>query len=539
VTVPLRDVARPFVVDPAAGVCIRTRLKALPEADANLLRVVGSHLGRLASADLAQRVRDGLEHDKQSWANRKRALTVVSSARWAGSITKASHDQWGLARRAQQSHIQSLRAGIQTVRHRLSLPIGQKGTKRAPGGYRSRQEWFHKSRRLAVLAERLAQAEADRAAGRATVVRGGKRLLRKRHQLAQAGLTKARWREQWEAARWFLSADGESGKRFGNETIRVTPDGQVSLRLPAPLAHLANAPHGRYVLTGRVCFAHRGAEWTDRVAADRAVAYRIHHHPDRDRWYLDASWQRTPAPVVPIAALRTGDVIGVDMNADHLAAWRLDRHGNPAGAPRTFTYDLSRSASHRDAQVRHAISRLLRWADAENVRAIAVENLDFTSSAGRERHGRNKRFRQLVCGIPTAKLRARLLSMATEAGISIIAVDPAYTSKWGQEHWHKPLAQSHPQTSRHHAASVAIGRRALGHRIRRRLAPPPPHQSDGAGHRTTQTRPGGRVSEETHPAPTPGARTRSAPPDRDHVGNQATQHRPGPPAGRNSVPLGA
>jgi IS605 OrfB family transposase len=439
VTVPLRDIARPFVVDPAAGVCIRTRLKALSEADANLLRLVGSHLGRLASADLAQRVRDGLEHDKQSWANRKRALTAVSSARWAGSITKASHDQWGLARRARQSHIQSLRAGIQTVRHRLSLPIGEKGTKRAAGGYRSRQEWFQKSRRLAVLAERLAQAGADRAAGRVTVVRGGKRLLHKRHQLAQAGLTQARWREQWEAARWFLSADGESGKRFGNETIRVTPDGEVSLRLPAPLAHLANAPHGRYVLTGRVCFAHRGAEWTGRVAADRAVAHRIRYHPDRDRWYLDASWQRTPAPVVPIEALRTGDVIGVDMNAGHLAAWRLDRHGNPAGAPRTFTYDLSRSAGHRDAQVRHAISRLLRWADAENVRAIAVEDLDFTSSTGREHHGRNKRFRQLVSGIPTAKLRARLLSMATEAGISIIAVDPAYTSKWGREHWHKPL----------------------------------------------------------------------------------------------------
>jgi hypothetical protein len=69
-------------------------LKALREADANVLRLVGSHLGRLASADLAQRVRDGLRHDKESWANRKRALTVVSSARWAGSITKASHDQW-------------------------------------------------------------------------------------------------------------------------------------------------------------------------------------------------------------------------------------------------------------------------------------------------------------------------------------------------------------------------------------------------------------------------------------------------------------
>jgi IS605 OrfB family transposase len=241
--------------------------------------------------------------------------------------------------------------------------------------------------------------------------------------------------------------------------------------------------------------------------------------------------------VVPLAALRAGDVTGVDMNAGHLAAWRLDRHGNPAGGPRTFTYDLARSTGHRDARVRHAITRLLHWADAEVVRAIAVEDLDFTPPTGREHHGRRKRFRRLVSAMPTAKLRARLLSMATEAGISIIAVDPAYTSKRGAQHWQKPLAQIHPQTSRHHAASVAIGRRALGHRIGRRVAPPPPHQSDGVGHRTTQTQPGGRVSEETHPGQAPGARTRSAPPDRDHAGNQATQHRSGPPAGRNTAPL--
>ena len=76
-----------------------------------------------------------------------------------------------------------------------------------------------------------------------------------------------------------LAADGESGKRYGNETIRITPDGEVTIKLPAPLAHLANAPHGRYVLACRVAFAHRGGEWADRVEANRAVAYRIHSTP--------------------------------------------------------------------------------------------------------------------------------------------------------------------------------------------------------------------------------------------------------------------
>lgn len=533
----LRQIAAPFVADEATGVCIRTRLKGLTDTNEAVLRQVGAHLGRLAGADLVARVRTGLGHDKDAWADRKRDLTAESTARWAGAITKATHDQWGLARRAQAAHIQSLTDGIAMIRHRLSQELGSKGADGMPGGYRTRKEWFQKTRRLAVLEQRLARVEADRAAGHVSVVRGGNRLLHKRHHLAEAGLTQGQWRDQWQAARWFLSADGESGKRWGNETIRVSGDGELSLRLPAPLVHLANAPHGRYVLAGTAAFAHRGQEWADRVSANRAIAYRIHFSPDKQRWYLDAAWQRTQVPTVPLEALRAGELVGVDMNADHLAAWRLDRHGNPVGAPRTFGYDLSGGADRRDAQVRHALTRLLYWATNNGSKAIAVEDLDFADSKTREQHGRRRRFRQVISGMPTSKLRARLISMAAEHGISVIAVDPAYTSKWGAQHWQKPLAAHHPQTTRHHAASVAIGRRALGHRIRRRVAPPQPHQSDVAGHRTTQAESGVRERETTR-HPRPGPRTRSAcPPGTKNAERQAAQHRSGPPTEQSSVSL--
>ncbi len=123
---------------------------------------------------------------------------------------------------------------------------------------------------------------------------------------------------KWEAARWFLAADGESGKRYGNETIRVTPDGEVSIKLPAPLAHLANGRHGRYVLSRTVVFRHRGEERADRAAANRAG--------------------------------------------------------------------------------RHGLS-------------IAIEDLGFQAEKTREKHGRRKRFRELISGMPVAGLRARLVSM--------------------------------------------------------------------------------------------------------------------------------
>ncbi|MFH8446558.1 IS200/IS605 family accessory protein TnpB-related protein [Streptomyces sp. NPDC018026] len=512
----LRQIARPFVADGPSGVSIRDRLKGLAVQDEQVLRAVGAHMGRLASADLARRCRDGLDHSTDRWAERKRELTAASSSRWAGSVTSNTHDQWGLSRRAQHAHLQSLDAGIATVRHRLSLPIGQRGCKGKPGGYRSKGEWFAKTRRLAVLEDRYEQVSAEREAGRVSVVRGGRRLLNTRHNLDAAGLTEAAWRQQWEAARWFVTADGESGKRHGNETIRVTPDGEISIRLPAPLADLANAKRGRYILTAKVSFPHRGEEWRDRIEENRAVAYRIHFDVTRDRWYLDASWTRKDLPVIPLDALRPDGVIGVDTNADHLAAWLLDEHGNPTGSPRRIDYDLTGTADHRDAQLRHALTRLLHWAQTTGVQAIAIEDLDFTDSATREKHGRKKKFRQLISGIPTGRLRARLLSMCTEAGISVIAVDPAYTSMWGAQHWQKPLTSKNRKTSRHAAASVAIGRRALGHAIRRRTTPPPVHQSDVQGHRSAQARPRDRRREETRPR-IPGPRTRSVQPDAERT----------------------
>lgn len=522
----LRSIEAPFVALGPSGVAIRDRLKHLTDMDHKVLRMVGEHLGRLASQDLKSRCADGLDHNTDTWAARKQGLTGASSSRWAGSITKATHDQWALSRRCQLTHIQGLEAGVHTLMHRLSQPIGEKGTKRAPGGYRSKSEWFHKSRRLATLEHRLDVVRTEREAGVVHVVRGGRRLLGNRHNLQAARLTETAWRQRWEAERWFLSADGESGKRYGNETIRLTPDGEVSIKLPAPLAEYANARNGRYVLASRVAFAHRGQEWRDRIEGNRAVAYRIHLDAERGRWYLTACWQRPVVKTIPLDTARADGVVGVDTNADHFAAYHLDPHGNPIGDPRRFFYDLTGSADHRDAQIRHAIIQLLHWADRCGVKAIGLENLDFTAEKTREKHGRRKRFRQLISGIPTGKLKARLVSMAAEHGLAIVAVDPAYTSIWGAQHWAKPLTSKTRKMSRHDAAGIAIGRRALGHPIRRRTAPPHDDQSDRRGHRTAQAGPGAGGREGTRPPVTERAHDA-----RRRIGEQRTRE----PSASNTV----
>ena len=59
---------------------------------------------------------------------------------------------------------------------------------------------------------------------------------------------------------------------------------------PNPLEHLANAKHGRYVLSGKAMFCYRDEQWRARITGGKSVSYTITRTPDRGGRYLTASW---------------------------------------------------------------------------------------------------------------------------------------------------------------------------------------------------------------------------------------------------------
>jgi hypothetical protein len=192
-------------------------------------------------------------------------------------------------------------------------------------------------------------------------VEGGKRLAKTRHNLDTANLTPPEWREEWDCARCRIEAVGCRDEPFGNLTITVNPHGEVSLRLPKALQHLANANHGRYVLAGKAVFSYRADEWQARITGGKSVSYTITRKPGRAGRYLTAAWACPPTTSAGICPPRVNDdaracgpVVGVDLNDGHLALRRLDEHGNPVGRPERIDVDLSGSSVRRDAQVRHA-----------------------------------------------------------------------------------------------------------------------------------------------------------------------------------------
>jgi IS605 OrfB family transposase len=492
-----------------SGVAIMTRLRITPD-DELVLDAVADHLGRLRRADLAGVSRPdplatalGTEARRQvrrgRLNSRKGRLTAQSSARWANAIIGANDDQYRLSRDAQDRHIVGLRAAIATIENRLSAPTGdtvaagQRTARRGRvKGYPTQAERFHKQRRLQHLRAELVQAQRDRGDKRVRVTEGGRRLTKTRHHLKAAGLTLAQWHENWACARYRIQANGSGDEPFGNLTITVTPNGQISLRLPKPLEHMANAKRGRYVLSGKAKFSYRTEEWAARITGGQSVSYVITRKPGRAGRYLTASWATPPKTVGAPAAdvFATGPVVGVDLNDGHLALRRLDEHGNPVGQPARIDVDLSGTSARRDAQVRHAITQLIHYTRSHGIDTIAVEDLDFTDARtiGRETMGRGqrgRRFRKTVAAIPTAVFRNRLSAQTAAAGIEPLAVNPAYTSAWGDQHWRKPYTN----VTRHQAAATVIGRRAQGHKARRREGVTRTRPEDRVVRATNQTTP--------------------------------------------------
>ena len=343
----LRRIGDPVVAGAPTGVRIRTGSISRPPT---ALTAVGGLLGSAYRRELAGRVRLGRLDLKAHavWrAQRKQALTAVSSSRWAGAITRAVEDQYQLGMRGLAAQVADLRAAVQVLQARCVLGPGElapvedpetrrRSRRRRRRRFRNAAERFTKTRRLAVLRSRLARAEKALAAGRPTITVGGKRLWRNRNHLEATDMTEPQWRDRWDSARMFLTADGESGKAGGNETIRVDEGGRLRIKVPAELVDQFGT---HLVIAAPVQFNHRAADWWARVSARQAVRYDITYDPDPVAGISTHRGKRPPNPHLGSTFCGAGECWGwISM----LTIWppvcstpRATRSVNPSPSPST------------------------------------------------------------------------------------------------------------------------------------------------------------------------------------------------------------
>ena len=478
----LRTIKDPFVVAPPTGSSIRASLKLTPQ-DEYVLRQVCELLGRLFRSDLAYRVKLARAADKATQyhkhlnrAERKKAMTPYCSGRWAGSVTGEVDELWAFSMRNKRAHKRSNDSAIKTISQRLAKPANKGGYKTPQIAWEKRGKLIRRKNLALVLANEIDNADLS-------IGVGGRRMAKLRHNLEAAGITEEQWRNSWEPSRWFCKAHGDSGYEHGNGLISVDPDtGKWWISLPRPLKHLANAPFGRYVFTNPVVFRQAQAGLWAAQALTGPVTYNIWYEPDkRKRWYIDASWSIPARSMPTVEDLKPYRTLAVDLNAGHIAGWVVAPDGNVVGSPITLEIPQKGSSKRRDGQLRAAISSLLEIACEYDCASITIEDLNFQKArdvgkeapkGGSGRRGKN--FRHKALSIPTSKFRDRLVAMADRKRIAIIAVDPAYTSKWAADYWEKYFKQSRQQPgSGHHAASCVIGRRGKGQTAKRHTGKKP------------------------------------------------------------------
>ena len=457
----LRKLEPPQWVSEPSACSIRTRIKG-SERDFEVLEILGDYLGHLANLDLTW------AQDNVTARERKKRLTMEANARWANSIMAETDRRIKSERTNRWRHLSSIGRAISCINKRLNAKSDNQYYK----PYLNASVAGLKIIRRQNLIDRLNKIKTSPI----SIVRGGHALWQKRQNLKATGLTLAAWQAQWQAARMFLSAKGSKDESFGNCTMQVNPEtGICSIALPASLAKIyANSPDGKhYILDAKIEFFHRQNEWLGRAQSKtteaKAITYTISHRFElKGRWYLDAAWtyQNSESPAVHPKLKRR---LGVDLNADHLAVWPINNDGNPVGKPSHIPLNLKGlPSSTKDGRICWAISQMLKLAVKLNA-DLACENLGWADQTGRDDQIQGRAFRKTCAGFPTAKFRKYLTLMAHNAGVSIVIVDPAYTSQWGQEHWGNFQVANH-QTTSHEAAAIVISRRSQGQSARRRTS---------------------------------------------------------------------
>jgi hypothetical protein len=232
----LRVLSKPFIVAPPAGVSIQTRLTVTKE-ESEILKELSSLLGSLHRKDLSERTKLGVIHaevKKETLNKRKREMTSLTSSRWAGSITRSVEAQYEFSMRNLIAEKEMLEQQVELIAKKLKVRIGESKLV-FPSSYKSEKERYQKTRRLNGLKDRLDKVNEKLENRNPSITLGGAALLRKRSNLEEAGLNKEAWRNEWDSNRLFLNANGSSDELYGNQTIRVTPDGIVTIKTPKTL----------------------------------------------------------------------------------------------------------------------------------------------------------------------------------------------------------------------------------------------------------------------------------------------------------------
>ncbi len=410
----------------------------------------------------------------------RKLFAEVAAGRSAPALKNAYLQRYGIPARMFNGARVSLEGQVASVKEQQKLRLDSLGRRMARAERqiadaleRGRWDQVHqKRRRLANLRHRLAELEADIAEERVRLCFGSKKLWRKQHNLETNGYASHQeWLKDWQEARsdeFFVlgSRDETAGCQLCVAT--VADDGTLTLRLRLP--DCLAGQHGKYLTIEGVHFNHghdevlasldsnaefsrhrreHGEQAARATELGQAISYRFKR--DRKGWRVFATTQMMDVPVV--TDQRRG-VVGVDLNADHLAVVEADSSGNYVNAFSVPLVTYGKSKHQTEAIIGDAAASVVEYARGVG-KPIVIERLDFRQKKV-SLEGESHRYSRMLSSFRYGKTKAYFLSRGYRQGVEVHQVNPAFSSIIGRVKFMERYG-----LSVHQAAALVLARRLL------------------------------------------------------------------------------
>jgi IS605 OrfB family transposase len=333
-------------------------------------------------------------------------------------------------------------------------------------------------RRLATLKARLAGIEQRIKAHNPKLCFGSKKLFRSQFLLDKHHSDHANQLEQWKSD-WELSRNhdiylvGSRDETCGNQTCQGVLQQDVSIKLTVRLPNALHEQFGK-TFTTMVNFGYGKENIIAALKASRVenVKHTDAHGNEVDskkrtgvaltyRFSKDAKGWRVLVSVPvnkDMTSIKQAGVIGVDLNADHLAVTETDRFGNLIAFKRYNLYLENKTSDQRQAIIGDTAKEIANWAQSAQ-KPIALEKLDFKKKKAALVDSDNTQYNRMLSSLAYNQIHQMISSSAFRVGVEIIEINPAYTSLIGNVNYAKRYG-----ISSHLSASLAIGRRAMNYR---------------------------------------------------------------------------
>jgi IS605 OrfB family transposase len=319
------------------------------------------------------------------------------------------------------------------------------------------------ARRLSRLHDMLAAAK--RRVERPSICHGSRDLFLRQFHLHQNGYADhAAWLAEWRAVRssqFMVEGDAvyPSGSQFVRTTAREDGSFDLEVRLPPALHYIADRrwtskkgdPLAAIDLKG-VRFAHGDDEIRAALAEGRPLSWRFLR--DETSWRAFVAVSREVGE--RIGSDWSNGVLGVDLNADHVALCHVSHDGNPLEAWRIPVATYGLSGAQRLDLVRKACAEIRAIAERLGLPVVS-ERLDFRRKKAQLTSDDGPRRARQLSSFAYAGFHMALRSALVRVGVRHVRVNPAYTSLIGRVKFARPHG-----LSAHAAASLSIGRRAMG-----------------------------------------------------------------------------